>query len=279
MKKLLNGFIFAALLLVSGTVLAPTRADAQVKPQTEEIKTFEAVGGKLAYLGKAYNLDGWLLVERDGTPRSVIYTMEDGTMLRGTLFNSAGINVTKSQMAVYKARAGGSQDAMSYEGADAKAIPKSEVFYAELEKANWIRVGKADVPYLYMLINVNCEHCQEAFRTFRGSADKGLIQLRIVPIGSEPENLKGGQALLSVDDPAAAWSQYMDGNKGALSQTLIKGDAEQRMAANNKFAAKWKQITTYPTFVYRKVSDGTLAVIAGQPENPMVVQADLMKTQ
>ncbi len=277
MKNLLTGFILAVLLFLSGSLVAPDSALAQTKPNTTELRKFQELGGKLVFLGNQYGLDGWLLVERDGTPRSVIYTMQNGTMIRGTLFNSAGLNVTKSQMEVYKARTSGSQKSLDIADTDQAAMPKSELFYSQLEKSNWVRVGKPDAPYMYMIINTNCEHCQDLFRTLKGSADKGNLQIRLVPLGKEGDNIVGGPALLSVEDPGKAWSDYMDGNRGALAKEKITGDAEARFAANNKLAKSWP-IKDMPMTVYRKLADGVVTVIMGQPENPLVIQADLLKT-
>lgn len=276
MKKLL--ILFISALFCAGLLFPAQGAFAQRKPSTQELIKFEALGGKMEYLGKQYGLDAWLLVERDGKPRSMLYVLEDGTMVRGTLFNAAGMNVTKSQMEVYAARTSGSQKSLDVENTDRNVLPKSEVFYAELEKANWVRIGKVDAPYLYMIINVNCTHCQELFRTLKGSVDKGMLQLRVLPTGAETENLNGGQAFLSVEDPEKSWSDYMDGNKGALSQSLIKGDALQKLQENNKLASKWK-LPEMPITVYRKLADGVVTVIVGPPKNTMVIPADLIKNE
>ncbi|MDI1228615.1 MAG: hypothetical protein PSY14_13120 [bacterium] len=271
MKKFMVMLALASVMFWSGAAMA------QKKPQTAELVQFEKLGGKMLYIGKSYDMDGWLLIGRDGEVRSMIYTSPMGAMLKGRLFSAGGKDITKTQLQIYKARSAGSQKAVPIEpNADRDAIPKAEQFYAAVEKANWIRVGMPDAPYVYMFINVNCEHCQSLFRTLKGSVDKGLLQLRLLPAGEQEENRDSGAALLSVDDPGAAWQDYMDGKKGGLHKSLIKGDALEKLKANGKLAKEWK-LPQYPFIVYRKVSDGTLMTVVGQPENPMLLMSDMIK--
>ena len=277
MKKILAGLLVLGVVL-AGLVFPSMPAAAQQQPKTAELLRFEQNGGKLVYLGKSYDLDGWLLVDRSGKPKSVVYVSPMGALLVGKMFSGSGHNITKSQLEVYNARTSGAQDAIKVDNVDKDATPKSELFYADLEKGNWVRVGKPDAPYIYMFINVNCEHCQTVWRMFKGSVDKGMLQLRLVPAGEQDANLNGGAALLSVDDPGQAWQDFMDGKKGTLDKTLIKGDALDKMAANNKLAKKWK-LPQYPFEMYRKVSDGSLIVVEGEPSNPMQVMGDLMKIE
>ncbi|HYD18802.1 MAG TPA: hypothetical protein VEF76_10025 [Patescibacteria group bacterium] len=271
MKNILVMLIVAVAVLWSGAAMA------QKKPNTAELVQFEKLGGKILYVGKSYDLDGWLLIGRDGEVRSMIYTTAMGAMLKGQMFSPGGKNITKTQLQIYRQKMGGSQGAVKMDATtDKDAVPKAEQFYAAVEKANWVRVGVPDAPYIYMFINTGCEHCQSLFRTLKGSVDKGMLQLRILPAGEQEENRDSGAAMLSVEDPGAAWLDYMDGKKGSLHKTLIKGDALEKIKANGKLAKEWK-LPQYPFTIYRKVSDGTLMTIVGQPENPMLLMSDLIK--
>ncbi len=240
---------------------------------------FEKTGGKVIYLGKSYDLDGWLLAKRDGEPHTILYISPAGAMLRGRLFSSSGKDITKTQLEIYKQRNSRSQGAVPIpENADLEAVPKGELFYSETEKANWVRVGVPDAPYVYVFINANCEHCQSLWRTFKGSVDKGMLQLRLIPSGEKEDNRDAGAAMLSVENPGQAWQEYMDGKKGSLDKNLIKGDALERLQANTKLTKKWK-LPQIPLTVYRKVTDGTVMVVPGQPSNPMLIMPDLMKIE
>lgn len=267
--------VLAALFLF-GSFSAP--AYAQKKPNTPEIQKFESMGGKLLYLGKSYDMDSWMFLKRNGEPHMILYVSPAGAMVRGRLFGPGGKDVTKTQLEIYKRRMDSEQGAVDIpENADKDAIPISEQFYAAVEKkANWVRVGPPDAPYVYVFINVDCEHCQSLFRTFKGSLDKGMLQMRIIPTGEQENNLYGGAAMLSVEDGGKAWAEYMDGKRGSLDRTLIKGDAMDRLKVNNKLAQQWK-LPQIPFTIYRKVSDGTIMVLPGQPSNPMLIMPDLVK--
>ena len=141
-----------------------------------------------------------------------------------------------------------------------------------------VRVGVPDAPYIYVYINANCEHCQSLWRTFKGSVDKGMLQLRLIPAGEKEDNREAGAAMLSVENPGQAWQEYMDGKRGALDKNLIRGDAVERLTANTKLTKKWK-LPQIPLTVYRKVTDGTVMVVPGQPSNPMLIMPDLMKIE
>lgn len=274
MKKILSGIL--ALMLLA---FLPGMALAQQKPSTPELREFERNGGKLVHLGKTFEVDGWLLVNRDGTPaRDVLYILPSGAIVKGFLYTSGGTNITKSQFQLYHKRQDGSQGAIPFDKGDEVALPPAEVFYSAAEKSNWVRTGMVDAPYVYMFINVNCEHCQSLWRTLKGSVDKGLLQLRIIPLGEQDANLEGGAALLSSEDPGQAWQEYMDGKKGTLHKTKIKGDALEKMRENNKLAKKWK-LPAMPFLIYRKVSDGTLLTVAEKLDNPMQMMSDLVKMQ
>lgn len=273
MKKL-TAIAFA---FVCASLFFAGAAHAQNKPTAPDVVKFEKAGGKVIYLGKSYDLDGWLLVKRNGEPHTILYMSPAGAMMRGRLFGPGGQDITKTQLEIYKRRMEGTQGAVSIpDNADPQAIPKGEQFYAAIEKANWVRAGVPDAPYIYMFINVNCEHCQSNWRTFKGSVEKGMLQIRIIPIGQEEANRDAGAAMLSVENPAQAWQDYMDGKKGSLDKNLIKGDALERLAANNKIAKQWK-LPQIPLTVYRKVTDGQVMVVPGQPSNPMLIMPDLMK--
>ena len=277
MKKITTALLAVALcFFFAGHAMAQAQPR---KPSTPELRAFEARGGKLEYLGKSFDVDGWLLVKRDGTPSNdVLYVTPTGAIIKGFLFSPAGDNITKTQFQLYKFRQGGSQKALPGADANNDAVPKAEQFYSAAEGANWVRMGMIDAPYIYMFINVNCEHCQSMFRTLKGSVEKGLLQLRVVPLGQMEENLNGGAALLSVDDPAGAWQKYMDGKKGELHKTKIKGDALEKMSANKQLAKKFA-VPAPPYIISRKVSDGSLMTIVSKIDNPMQMMSDLMKLE
>jgi thiol:disulfide interchange protein DsbG len=264
-------------LCLLGALTAPAFAEDPKNLRNPEIQKFERDGGRVDYLGTAYGLDGWIMFDSKGEFRSVVYSTPDGGMIRGALFGSDGKSVTKLQMEAYNARKKGSQAALPNSDNLDSGLPKAEYFYGALEKSNWVRVGKDDAPYLYLLINVNCVHCQEMWKSFQPAIQSGKLQVRLLPFGKIEKNLNGGAALLSVDKPGAAWQSYIDGHEDALSVGKIATGALEKMKANNAFVDKWKPKGT-PFTIYRSLANGKLVAIVGKPENTMLVLADLMKT-
>lgn len=274
--SLCAGMAIAAALTFGGT---PVFAQSAKNLRNPEIQKFERDGGRVDYLGNAYGLDGWIMFDRDGTFRSVVYSTPDGRgMVRGSLFGADGKSVTKLQMEAYNARKAGAQGPLPNTDNPDSGLPKAEYFYAALSKANWVTVGKDGAPYLYMIINVNCDHCQALWKALLPYEKEGKMQFRILPFGQADENLNGGAALLSVDDPGAAWQAYMDGKKDALSVDKIKTGAIEKIKANNAFVAKWKPAGT-PFTIYRRLTDGRLTAFVGKPSNAMLVMSDLMKPE
>ena len=270
-----------ALLLATGGISRAADADsaapakkAATPAENPAFKKFIEDGGRMEFLGNAYGVDGWLLIHKDNK-FTTIYTTPEGGLIKGGLFDPAGQPVTAQQIQSYQARMNGAQGAVP--GAEKGGASKSETVYAHVEKANWVRVGSKDAPYLYMFINVGCPHCQELWKKLQPSVKAGALQVRIVPFGEKEGNRDGGAALLSVDKPGDAWQDFIDGKPDSLSRDKIKGDALKEIDANTKLVQTAGIPGPLPFTIYRKLTDGTVTAIVGEPDNIMVVQADLMK--
>lgn len=275
----MTGMALAVMLAVGGVALADNASAVPAKVNSPAdnpaFKKFIDEGGRMEFLGHAYGVDGWLLVFKDNK-YTTIYTTPDGGLIKGGLFDPNGQPVTSQQIQAYQARMNGAQGAVP--GADkAPGASGAEAVYARIEKANWVKVGSKDAPYLYMFINVACTHCQELWKKLQPSVKAGTLQVRLVPFGEKPENREGGAALLSSDKPGDAWQDYMDGKKDALSKDKIRGDTLQEVDANTHLVQSAKIPGPLPFTMYRKLTDGTVTAIVGEPDNIMVVQADLMK--
>lgn len=257
--------------------VAPQVSTAPANPNDKrhaELIKFEEQGGSVTYIGHAYGLDGWLLT-KEGTSPQTAYTNDQGGLVLGPLVNPEGIVETANQLAAYKAKAEGrSQEALP--GADqAKAAP-SEKFYAEVEKANWIQVGQDDAPYIYMTMNVTCDHCQKYWKDLQGAIDDGKLQIRLIPFGAVAANREGGAALLSAENPRAAWNAFIAGDKNILAAANAKPGTLEKIDANGQLLNKWKVKDT-PFTIYRRLNDGAVTVIAGRPQNALLVMADLIR--
>lgn len=252
-------------------------AKAKSSPQENPaFKKFIDEGGRMEFLGNMYGVDGWLLIQKDDKI-STIYVTPEGGLIRGGLFDPAGMPVTAQQITAYKARMNGAQGAVP--GAEKGGASKAETVYAQVEKSNWVRAGSKDAPYMYMFMNVACDHCQDFWKKLQPSVKAGTLQLRLIPFGREVANREGGAALLSADRPADAWQQFIDGKREALAKDKIKGDALERVDANTRLVRTAEIPGPLPFTIYRKLTDGTVTAIVGEPDNIMVVQADLMKNE
>lgn len=250
-------------------------AEIKVNPALHpELQKFQKDGGRVTFIGHAYGVDGYLVEKDENAPRAVYITPEGG-MLIGMLVGPDGRLETQAQLLALQARATGSQDALP--GADKALASKPEKFYAEAGKLNMVKAGKDGAPYVYIFMNVTCDHCQEYWKDLRPAIKAGKLQVRLIPYGSQQENAEGGAALLSVND-AAAWDAFIGGDKTALGKDKIAAGAIQKIRENTEMLRRWK-VGAVPFTIYRRLSDGQLAVINGRPGNLMMMLADLVKQE
>jgi hypothetical protein len=275
--------IFMAFALFVG---APAFAAEEAKPAattSNAFKKFEQDGGKMEFIGNAYGVDGWALINKNNVVQTTIYTTPEGGMVRGLLFDPNGNPLTPGQLAAMKAKKEGSQAALpNLEKANPARLngqSKAEAFYAQVEKlGGWVQAGAASAPYIYMFMNVGCVECQDTWKKLQGPVNQGTLQVRLVPFGKEPLNRDGGAALLSVDRPGDAWTSYIAGKTEALDKGKIKSGGWDKIDANTKLVSSWK-VPNVPFIFYRKLTDGTLVGIPGPPQNIMLLQADLIRQQ
>lgn len=257
-----------ALVLFTGMPVAAQSIDHP------GLKKFIEEGGKVDYLGNLHGLDGWVVSMGEAEPRTV-YTNKQGAMVMGILMSEDGTVETQKQLLNLKNRIEGSQTAMP--GAEKSNGAKVERLYAEIEKANWLKIGAEDAPYIYVIMNVNCDHCQNYWKDLQPQIKAGRVQVRLLPFGKADANRDGGAALLSVADPGAAWLDYIGGKTELLAKDKAVIDKFGDIDANTALVNKWKLQGTPPYTVYRKRSDGKIVAIVGRPKNMMLLQADLLK--
>lgn len=275
MKRRLALFAMTVLLLCAGM---PAHADNAALPPA--LQALKDGGATVDFIGHAYGLDGWRLVPKNGGDAKYAYVTPEGGFLLGVLLNPDGTNATALQLKALKEKLDGGQNALpgaEKTQADA-AVPslKAEKLYAAVEKSGWARAGDEKAPYLYLFINTLCDHCQALWKDLEGPVKAGKLQVRIVPFGKLDANRDSGAALLSVDDPVAAWDAFIRGDQKALAKDKIKPGMAEKVDANTALFRDW-DMQGPPFTIYRKPSDGQITVVAGQPENLMLVLADLTK--
>ncbi len=266
MKAVVCGLALAAGLFFS----APSFA--QDAPRPAILSQFQKAGGTVTYIGSAHGLDGWIVKNPKGQVQTV-YTTADGALVAGMLFGPDGMSITEKQLAAYHDKLTGAQAPLP--GAQ-KAPGGAEKLYAETAKAGWVALGQSSAPYMYVFMNVACDHCQAYWKALAGAVKDGELQVRLVPYGKEAVNRDGGAALLSVADPAAAWASYLGGDGAALAKDKATPAAYAKIDANTALADKWK-LPGPPFSLFRRPSDGKLMAFAGTPSNMMLLLADFLK--
>jgi hypothetical protein len=277
-----NIFVLLACLLFLAAPL-PARADGRADAKTQShdandipvFKSLLATGGRMEFLGTEQGVDGWIFLDEKRKRDVELYVLPGGAIIQGILFGPDGRAVTPAQVAAFRARTNGAQGAIP--GAERGTGTKAEQLYALLEHSNWLRMGATNAPYLYMVFNPTCPDCQDLWKKLAPSVKEGKLQVRLVPFGSDPVNVGPGGALMSVDNPMQAWQDFVAGNKEALGKDKIKPEGAKKFEENTKLCKVWVQVKM-PFVLYRKLSDGALNAIVGEPDNVMLVEADLMKS-
>ena len=261
------------VLAAAAILMFGTSAPAEDSLRPPAFKQFEDAGGTVEFLGASHGLDGWIVKDAKGDVKTTVYTTPDGAMVSGLLFFPDGTSETAKQLEAYRQRITGSQEAAP--GAK-DSNSKSEKLYAETEKAGWVGLGNTTAPYLYMFMNVTCDHCQDFWKDMAGAVKDGKLQVRLVPYGKTEANRDGGAALLSAENPETAWESFVAGDKSVLSKDKIKADNYQKIDANTAMVDSWK-LAGPPFTLYRRPGDGILTALVGRPDNVMLLLAEFLK--
>lgn len=262
-------------------------------------------GAQARYLGKHEGLNGWVLLKR-GQPE-FHYATEDGkAIVMGILFDGDGNMVTGEQMRMLRLREGAMSYALSDlvntkdpvkailpEAAAPKAAapvnplveaPKAGVtsgtdqaikgtsaadaFYTEVESGNWVRLGDAGAPILYAFIDPDCDHCQGFLKdVYLPYVERGVIQLRVLPVGFTEMGLKRAAYLLASPQPEDQLIRYVSGERQALfvPGAIQTEGAEKNVTMMNKWRLSGTPVLTY------KNKDGVIRLLRGRPENPAAI--------
>jgi hypothetical protein len=274
LKDMMKRFSF--LLLALAVLAAPVcarAAEVELPPILQKLKND---GAKIEFMGHSYGADGWRIVMKDGEDAKYAYTTPEGGVLLGILLRPDGTSETNEQLKALKAKVDGGQGSLVGAEKAATGSVKSEKLYAAVEKSAWARTGDDKAPYLYLFVNMLCDHCQSLWKSLEGPVKSGKLQVRIVPFGKVEQNRDMGAALLSADDPAAAWNAVIRGDQKALAKDKIKPGTLEKVDANTALFRDWT-LQGPPFTIYRRPTDGQITVVSGEPDNIMLVLADLVK--
>jgi thiol:disulfide interchange protein DsbG len=205
-------FVLYLAILVAISSFSAYAQEGAVPPLPAPLKTMVEEGAQIRYLGNDLGLDGWVTI-KNAQEQYFYVTPDQQGLVMGVLFNSKGDTVTLRQINQLRKAEGPAidklaglpdaapppsrEEASKPEIAAPKDMPKepsepskSEKFYTEVEKANWIALGQKNAPALYTFIDPECPHCHDMITDVRksGYLEKGLLQLRLIPVGLMSEN-------------------------------------------------------------------------------------------
>jgi thiol:disulfide interchange protein DsbG len=268
-----------------GLIVNPAMAQ-EAPPVPAPIQALEQDGAVVKYLGQEQGLQGWVTF-KDGQEQYFYVTPDGQSIVMGILFNNRGDAVTLRQVAQLREREGAAIDKLAgvsksvpqtvsqSANAPAKSTSSSraEQFFADVQKAAFLKLGDDSAPKLYSFIDPQCTHCHDLINDVRQSGllqDK-KIQLRLIPVGLMNEtSLREAANMLSGKITAQDVFAHIDGNKNALLKD--QNPNTQAVQKNMALMQEWKMDVT-PFSVYR-AANGEVKILRGTPEDIKTLVAD-----
>lgn len=280
-------FTVLSLLLVSSPVWAQNK-DRVIPDVPAPLKVLEEKGAQLRYLGAENDMDGWIAIYQ-GQEQYYYITPDKKAFVTGLMFAEDGRPITIDQVKELQKQNGGVLDLLAEQVPPSpaeqaeKAAPKSvsdafnrkspgERMFADVERSNWIRLGSADAPVIYSFVDPQCPHCHKFMTDLRKNyIEKGIVQVRIVPVGFSEASLAQASFLLASPDAEQRFFKHLDGDKEALpAKSNVSTQAIQK---NMALMQAWKFNVT-PLTVYRSRA-GDVKIVRGVSKDIQGLVADL----
>ncbi len=240
-------------------------------------------GAQIRYLGKKHGMDGWITIYQ-GQEQYYYVTPDKQGFVMGVLFDKDGAMATVEQVRKLQAEGG---DVLDFLAMDAPAKPEpalksvgdvknpatpAEKMLADVENSNSIALGNKDAPVIYSFVDPNCPHCHDFMNDLRKDyIEKGLIQVRIIPVGFNEMSLSQAAFLLAAPDAADRWFKHLDGDTAALPTD--SNVSTQGVQKNLALMQAWK-FTVTPLSVY-KGRNGDIKIVRGRVKDLNALLADL----
>jgi len=146
----------------------------------------------------AMGLNGYVV--QIGKSRDVLlYTSRSGRhFFIGGIFSANGTNLSRRYAQRYLPAAA---------RAPSQPAPSAAMVYRGIQKTTWFTVGRPTAPkVLWAGMDPNCIFCHETFERLWPYIRKGLVQLRIMPVGFlKPSSLPKAVTILLSKHPARSW--------------------------------------------------------------------------
>ena len=279
-------FSMRPLLLLTLFFILPSAAIAQDKlPEVPEaLQILVDRGAQTRYLGKKHGMEGWITIFQ-GQEQYYYVTPDGEGFLMGLLFDKDGTMATMEQVRDLQNQSDDVLDFLAVDKADdniTKAIRETneafeyktpaERMFADIENSNWVKFGADDAPVIYSFMDPQCPHCHDYMGDLRKDyIEKGLIQLRMIPVGFREETLAQSAFLLAAPDAKERWYAHLDGDTSALPAK--SATSTQAIQKNLALMQAWKFDVT-PITIYRG-KDGKVKIVRGRASNITDILADL----
>ncbi len=285
MKKIL---LCLSLVLCALSVPAIAQdKNAGIPDVPEALEGLVQRGAQIRYLGKEHGLEGWIAIYQ-GQEQYYYVTSDKKAFVTGLMFGADGRPITIEQVRDLQAQGGQVLDLLAEPAPSAtgeasekplqslaetmKSQTPSERLFTDVENSNWIRLGSESAPVIYSFVDPQCPHCHAMMEEMRKDyIDKGLVQVRIMPVGFQQGSLAQAAFLLAAPNPAELFYKHLDGDTTALP---AKSDiSTQAIQKNMALMQAWKFNVT-PLTIYR-AKDGTVKIVRGKPKDIPALLADI----
>jgi len=276
------------ILTISTLVLMPFAGQAVAQESApavpEALQVLAERGAQVRYLGTKHGMQGWISIFQ-GQEQYHYVTPDGQGFVMGILFDKDGSMVTIDQVRDLQAQNDGVLDALAMDKPREETLAEAkeetneafeykspaEKMFADVSNSNYVSFGNKDAPVIYSFMDPQCPHCHTFMKDLReGYLDKGLVQVRVVPVGFREETLAQAAVLLASPDAQTAWYDHLDEKKMLPAKTDVNTEGVQK---NLMLMQNWKFDVT-PMTVYRG-KDGKVKIIRGRADNLANIVADL----
>lgn len=282
MSPMIRLFVF--ILALSMPAMAHAQSE-KLPAVPEAIQDLVDRGAQIRYLGKKHGMDGWITIYQ-GQEQYYYVTPDKEGFVMGVLFDKTGTMATVEQVRKLQEQDGDILDFLTMDKpADAAAGTSStsvadtktfsspaEKMFADVENSNWIALGNKNAPVIYSFVDPQCPHCHDFMTDLRKDyIEKGLIQIRIIPVGFTEQSLAQASMLLASPNPEGVWYKHLDGDATALPADSKA--STQGIQKNLALMQAWKFSVT-PLSVY-KGRGGEIKIIRGRAKDLPALLADM----
>lgn len=277
---------FAIFIASSFPIFASAQESGKLPDVPDAIQNLIDRGAQIRYLGKKHGMDGWITIFQ-GQEQYYYVTPDGQGFVMGVLFDGDGKMATLDQVQeLQKSGDGEILDFLAVDRQPQNSAPSSiaetaeefefktpaQRMFADVEMSNWVTLGLNTAPVIYTFVDPQCPHCHEFLKDLQKQyIEKGLIQVRLIPVGFRDETLAQAAFLLAAPDAQERWFNHLEGDETALP---AKNDiSTQGVQKNLALMQAWKFNVT-PLSVY-KSREGEIKIIRGRAQDIPALLADL----